>query len=273
LQSTHALQASSEQRYLAIRADAENASGPLGSLRMRARGYLDIYQQSNGVCRFGLIAAHGALWASWYLICAKMASVVFAIFDPVSPLPRRVRYRQFAAYVTALKDINKLVMVETYVLVHTVQELGSDFAMSKGVPEDLARDYERAMRSIVKDEVLLRDLYHRHFLWEQQRVVSTKLDEAFAEFTWVFMRNLCQRPWVWFSYFKVGKSLNFKCFTDQAERVEKGLIAYDNGVNFGVERLVSFTDTRLRIFPGIAAWSRNIKRAVRAGPNVVADQI
>lgn len=26
------------------------------------------------------------------------------------------------------------------------------------------------------------DLYHRHFLWEQQRVVSTTLDDAFARF-------------------------------------------------------------------------------------------
>jgi len=105
---------------------------------------------------------------------------------------------------------------------------------------------------------VLRDIYHQHFLWEQERVVSTKLDEAFEVFTWPFMRNLCQRPWVWFSYFDTGKSMNFKCFTDQEERVEKGLIAYDRAIEFGVERLSGVTGARLKIFPGLSLWKSRL---------------
>lgn len=245
-----------EQRYLDIRRQAEVAAGPLASLRMRARGYLDIYEASNGTCRFGLVAAHGALWASWYLMCAKLAAVVFAGLDPTSSLSPLARYRQFAAYITALKTINKLVMVETYVLVHTIRDLGPEFAVAKGIPEDLAMDYARAMTGKVQNNDVLRDLYHRHFLWEQKRVVSTKLDDAFAAFTWPFMKGLCERPWVWFSYFHAGKPLKFKSFTDETERVEKGLIAYDRAVSFGVERLTTVTAIRLRILPGIPALPR-----------------
>ncbi len=238
------------QDISAIRAQATVASGSTAGLRRRARGYLDLYHQSNGACMFALVGAHGALWASWYLVCAKLAAMVFALGDPTCRLSPVVRYRQFAAYVTALKEINQLVMVETHVLIHTIQTLGPEAAIAEGVPEDLVRDYADAMVSKAPDPDVLRDLYHRHFLWEQERVVSTKLDEAFEKFTWPFMSGLCQRPWVWFSYFRVGKSMNFRSFTDQAERVEKGLIAYDRAIAFGVERLARMTDIRLRIWPG-----------------------
>ncbi len=240
--------------YLRIRAAAEVAAGPPNSLRMRARGYLDLYHDSHGICRFALVAAHGALWASWYLICAKLAAMVFAVVDPTTKLPRRRRYDQFFAYVSLLKEINHLVMVETYVLVHTIQKLGVDVAIATGVPADIANDYDTAMRARRIDPAVARDLYHRHFLWEQERVVSTKLDDGFAVFTWPLMRNLCQRPWVWFGYFGAGKSLNFRNFTDQAERVEKGLIAYDRAMSYGLERLARTTHVRLRILPGIAHW-------------------
>lgn len=240
--------------YLKIRADAEKASGPMSSLRMRARGYLSLYHASHGVCRFALVAAHGALWASWYLICAKLAAMVFAVVDPTTKLKRRARYDQFAAYVQLLKEINHLVMVETYVLVHVIQQLGVEAAIEAGIPADIAHDYDAAMRAKQIDPALARDLYHRHFLWEQERVVSTKLDDGFAVFTWPLMRNLCQRPWVWFAYFGTGKSLNFKNFTEQAERVEKGLVSYDRAMDYGLERLARTTHIRLRILPGVAHW-------------------
>jgi hypothetical protein len=252
---TNSHNAQAELRYLAIRAEAVAAAGPMASLRMRAAGYLALYHASQGACRFALVAAHGALWASWYLVCAKLAAMVFAVTDPTVRLSPTRRYRTFANYVGVLKEINSLVMVETYVLVHAVAELGPAFATQKGIPEDLADDYARAMTGPLPGDDVLRDLYHRHFLWEQQRVVSTKLTEAFAVFDWPFMKGLCERPWVWFSYFKAAQSLNFRSFTDQAERVEKGMIAHDRAQEFGVDRLSRITQMRLRIFPGTTAWT------------------
>ncbi len=46
--------------------------------------------------------------------------------------------------------------------------------------------------------------------------------------------------------------MNFRKFTDQAERLEKGLIAYDRAVDFDRARLVKITRTRLKILPGSA---------------------
>jgi len=259
-------QTASHARYEEIRSEAEAAAGPEAGLRVRAAGYLALYHASGGVCRFALVAAHGALWASWYLVCAKLAAMVFAGLDPTARLWPWTRYRQFAAYVAALKNINKLVMVETYVLVHVIREFGAEVATGRGIPEDLATDYFRAMSG--DRSVDLRDLYRRHFLWEQERVVSGKLDDAFAVFTWRFMRNLCERPWVWFSYFRPGKSMNFRKFTDQAERVDKGVIAHDRAVAFGLDRLADFTAARLRLYPGLHGLSFRRSRAGDTAPRI-----
>jgi hypothetical protein len=96
-------------------------------------------------------------------------------------------------------------MVETFVLVHTVRTLEVAFAVQKGIPRHLAQDYAFAMTGPAATPEFLRDLYHRHFLWEQERVVSTKLADAFAAFRWPFTKALCERPWVWFSYFRAVK--------------------------------------------------------------------
>lgn len=220
---------------------AEQAAGRPEALRHRAQAYLELYEASNRACVFALVAAHGAIWASWYLVCAKFAAMGFAVLDPTGPYRPLHRYRCFSAYVAALKEINRTVMVATYVIIHGIQELGPDALIADEFPPDLVRDYDRLMNAPDTDATMLRDLYHRHFLWEQDRVVSDILDTAFAQFDWPFMAQLCQRPWVWFSYFRVGKSMNFRRFTDKEERIEKGLIAYDQGAAQGFGRLADVT--------------------------------
>ena len=98
-----------------------------------------------------------------------------------------------------------------------------------------------------------RDLYYRHFRWEQKRVVGGLLTECFDQMDWQLMRGLCQRPWVWFAYFRPGKSLNFRNFMDEDERVDKGRAAFDRAQRLGWHRV----DRRLRL----ALWS--LGRAVR----------
>ena len=240
-----------DDQISAIRARASAAAGPTESLRHRARSYLELYFTSNRVCMFALVAAHGAIWASWYLVCAKLAAMVLAVLDPTCRLSPLRRYREFSAYVTALKEINRQVMIESYVLVHTIRDLGPDIAIAQGVPADIANDYADAMEGGGLSPDALRDLYHRHFIWEQDRVVSSSLDEAFAVFTWPLMKSLCQRPWVWFSYFRVGASMNFRNFTDKEERVEKGLLAFDRAMAFGADELADVTGRRLKVFPGL----------------------
>ena len=234
---------------------AEAAAGRPESLRTRAAAYLALYRASNGVCAFALVAAHGAIWASWYLVCAKLAAMVFALCDPTGPYRPRHRYKCFAAYIGVLKEINRTVMVATYLIVNGVRELGSERLIVEGFPPAIVRDYERFMASGATPDDL-RDLYHRHFLWEQDRVVSTMLDDAFTQFDWPFMAGMCQQPWVWFSYFRIGRSMNFRRFTDQEERVEKGLLAYDRAAERGFPDLARMTSRLIRLFDRVLGQSR-----------------
>lgn len=235
---------------------AEAAAGPPESLRLRARSYLDLYRASNGVCVFALIAAHGAIWASWYLVCAKLAAMVFALFDPIGVYRPVQRYRYFAAYVGALKEINRTVMIATYLIVHGIRDFGPERMVAEGIPAELVNDYARFMSARGATTADLRDLYHRHFLWEQDRVVSDSLESAFAQFDWPFMAALCQRPWVWFSYFRIGRSMNFRRFTDKDERVEKGLLAFDRAGAHGFGRLAKWTERQIVIFNAVLGQSR-----------------
>ena len=228
----------------ALVAEAERAAGRPESLRTRAEGYLGLYKVSKGACVFALIAAHGAIWASWYLVCAKIAAVFFAVLDPTGPYRPLHRYQCFAAYVMALKEINRTVMIATHVIIHGIQRHGIERMIVEGFPADLVEDYAAAMQTRKSTE-FLRDLYHRHFLWEQDRVVSGTLETAFDAFDWPFMRGICQKPWVWFSYFRVGRSMNFRKFTDQAERVEKGLIAFDRAAAIDFSVLSRKTERRI----------------------------
>lgn len=225
----------------------EIAAGRPESLRTRAQAYLDIYAASNGACVFALIAAHGAIWASWYLVCAKLAAMVFAVLDPTSAYKPIYRYKRFAAYVLALKEINRTVMIATYVIVHGIREFGEDRLIAEGFPPDLIKDYAALIASGSNDSARLRALYHRHFQWEQERVVSNTLETAFAEFDWPLMSEICQRPWVWFSYFRIGRSMNFRKFTDADERIEKGLLAFDRADILGFARLAKKTRASIRL--------------------------
>jgi len=240
-----------DQLYQTIRDEAEQLGHPVSSLRGRAKGYLTVYHYSGGICSFALVAAHGALWASWYLVCAKLAAMVLACIDVTSRLSPRQKYLQFTNYVNALKEINQSVMIETYVLIHTIKRIGPDYAIQQGLPETLVSGYVTALSNTACETADLRDLYHQHFTWEQDRVVSTKLNDAFAKFSWPLMRKICQRPWVWFSYFKVGRSMNFREFTNKDERIEKGLIAFDRAKDFGFQRLAKASAIRLAILPGL----------------------
>ena len=214
-----------------ITALAEAAAGPPAHLVHRALSYHAVYVASHRICCFALIAGHGALWANWYLRCARLAAMVFALLDLRSPLGFREKLRQFDMFTDALRDINQQVMVATYRLVHAVRLLGADAATAMDLPADLCRDYAAAFaiadQGGTVTEAAKRDLYERHFRWEQKRVVGGVLQECFDRFTWVFMRNICLRPWVWFAYFRPGNSLNFSNFLDEEERVQKGLTAYD----------------------------------------------
>ncbi|MGJ8617586.1 MAG: hypothetical protein ACSHWS_12165 [Sulfitobacter sp.] len=222
---------SAQQRHEQIHAQATMLAGPPGNLCKRAVQYHHIYRASGGIFCFALIAAHGAVWAQWYLKIAWVGAVVLAAVDRRAPGSFRTRMMHFNAYTGALKDINRRVMIKAYTVLHFAKDGMDDDALVDDLPSEIVLEIRRLLAKQMAGEPATnaekRALYEAFFRWEQENAVGPSVETAMAAFDWPLMRNLCLRPWVWFSYFRAGRSLNFKDFTSAEERVDKGLAAFD----------------------------------------------
>lgn len=219
------------QLHSIIRRDGDELAAGLDDLGVRARVYHQIYRDSNARFHFALIASHGALWARWYLLAARLAANIFAVGDVGAKTSRQHKMRVYSDYIDAIKEINRQVMIETFTSFYLYRVFGEAGCRELGFDDELTAQFCQRFSQLAEvseprpeDD---RRFYESFFRWEQQRVVGPAVDDALELFEWPFMRSLCMRPWVWFSYFRPGRALIFKNFADQEERVSKGLIAYD----------------------------------------------
>lgn len=213
-----------------IRGDAELLAGGVEDLGQRSLVYHRVYRDSGTMFHFPLVASHGALWARWYLFAAWLAANVFAVGDLSCPLTRRQRMASYMAYVHAIEEINRQVMIEAYTCLYLYLCAGDRACAELEFSDKLATQFHErfgAHASYVPNPVDDRDFYETFFRWEQGKVVGPAVNAALADFRWPFMRELSLRPWVWFSYFRVGRALIFKDFSNSEERVAKGLFAFD----------------------------------------------
>lgn len=232
----------SEQAVIAaIRADAARLGGELDDMARRSVVYHHLYVTMGCNFIFPLIAAHGALWARWYLVAARMAATVFAVIDIIGPGGFREKMARYQDYVDAFKAINRKVMIETYVVCHVFRLYGAHPDICDNMPESLQAGLVQCDKKAPRGEVMShhdqRQVYEDFFRWEQVNVVGPAVDAAIAEFNWPLMEWFCMRPWVWFSYFRLGKALRFKDFKSADERTHKGLIAFDWGARHGWDKI------------------------------------
>lgn len=214
-----------------IRDDADILAAGVDDLGQRSLVYYQIYRDSKTLFHFPLVASHGALWATWYLFAAWLAANVFAIVDFTCHLNRKDRMATYATYVRAIKEINRQVMIEAYTSLYLYKCFGETACDELKFSERLAAQFKERFgvgaKSFVRTNESDRDFYETFFRWEQQKVVGPAVDAALAAFEWPLMKVLSRQPWVWFSYFRVGRTLIFKDFADKEERVAKGLAAFD----------------------------------------------
>lgn len=213
-----------------IRRDADILAAGVDDLGQRSIVYHQVYRDSGRLFHFPLVASHGALWARWYLRCAFLAANIFAVGDVTCCLSRRAKMQACTAYVRAIKEINRQVMIEAYTSLYLYLCFGERACAELRFSEKLARQFcERfgPNAAYQPDAAADRDFYETFFRWEQEKVVGPAVDAALEAFNWPCMRGLSRRPWVWFSYFRVGRALVFRDFADREERVAKGLSAFD----------------------------------------------
>ncbi len=221
------------------RSDAALLAGGPGDLVQQAIAYHYLYRQSGGNFVFPLLAAHGALWARWYLIAGRTVAEVLSIVDVAHGDSRNRRLAAYAQLVDALKAINRHVLIETFTLVHCLPVLGRDSLIKAEVPEPLLSQLldalEKGRTGARLADAELKSLYESYFRWQQSRIVVPAIAPALAAFDWPLMRRLCLRPRVWFTYFRLGQSLAFQDFADAQERLQKALAAFELASEKGLD--------------------------------------
>jgi len=222
---------SAESVYEIISKDGLRLSGRLNDMPQRALIYHHIYAMSGGNFTLPLIAAHGALWARWYLFVAKFGAHALAIFDVKDKASYRDKMRSYHEYMNALKSINRTAMAANYTAFHFTRLYGDHELVSAKMPKRLVTFFlhchQLSNTGVQMSAAEQRLFYEDYFRWEQDNIVGPAMSDALHKFDWPLAKKFCQRPWVWFSYFHPWQHLKFKTFTHTHERTQKGMAAFD----------------------------------------------
>lgn len=228
-----------EALYQTLRTEAVHLAGDLTALGQRAAVYYHLYDDSNGNNVFPLIAAHGALWGGQYFRKGLAASRWLSWQYFYSRSTRAVRMAAVNALANAFRDINRRVCVEAYTAYHLTRELGSGRFTREQVPapllEGLLHCHEARRLGVKLSASERARLFEAFFLWEQHSIVAPAVTAAFAAFEWPVVKALALTPKIRFSYFPGSLCLPFQDFSDKAERIEKGLDAYELAERVGLK--------------------------------------
>lgn len=241
----------------AIEADARRLAGRDSDFGRRARAYRELYIGSGGNFIFPLIAAHGTTWGRWYLPVGQGFARLLNLFD-FTGRPSTLRVRHFDDFIAAIRRINRDVFVECYTAYHLTRLLGSHAVVEARVPGELIAMFGEVHRASSRRAKLpipvQRAHYEAFFRHEQEQVADHALVTAFELLDWPIMRAFCRKPWVWFAYFRYGRSMNFEDFLSVEERIAKGLVAFDVAAAQGWERIETLL-LKNPLYPGgIANW-------------------
>lgn len=230
----------SNDAYDALRQRGLQLAGELSSLVQRACVYHHMYRDSGGRNVFPLIAAHGALWASGYFRKGSVAGNLLSLRYLLSPSLRTAKLNGLAVFANKFRDINRRVCAESFAIYFgsksgvndefLVELIGAPFL---GLLKRCHAASEGA-RFSADDRAAL---FHAFFDWEQRHIVVPAVAEAYATFDWSAIKRLALVPNIDFSYFERGDAMKFADFSDQAERIQKGLIAYRKAEDIGLHQV------------------------------------
>ena len=224
-----------------IHQEARVLAGTLTDLGQRATVYHHLYQDSGGRNVFPLIAAHGALWGAGYFALGMRVGTLLSAQFLLNPALRRDKLRQLQAFADAFREINRQVCVEAYTAYHFSKLHGQAPEAERHVQPRLLAALNRCHRAQALDEPLprpaRRELFEAFFLWEQECIVGPAVERALTELDWPLIRRVALRPRIEFAYFASSREMKFADFASTAERIDKGMRAYELAEQAGLQRV------------------------------------
>lgn len=267
-------QSEQKQEYDRLRREAERLAGGLTDLSQRATVYHHIFRESGGNHVFPLIAAHGALWArGWFQFGHRLGQILSWQFAGRRQMQREhlSRLQDFA---DTIRDINRLVCIDTYVNFHWTRRYGTaPHAANLIAPElldALNRVHAANDAGIPLPDASRRDVFAAHFLHEQTHIVGPRIEAAVANLNWPALQFLALKPVVRFACFPRGRRLWFRDFSRRSERVANGLKAFDWAAASGWEHaeasLREYNILPAEFFAGSERYFANLRQSLLGMP-------
>ena len=233
--------------YEDLREKAVTLAGAPKDLVQRAAVYHHLYEHSNGNHTFPLIAAHGALWGSGYFALGTKAGKVLAAQFVLKPHLKRDKLTQLEAFAESFREINRQVCVESYIAYYMTDKFGKTDALRQYFPESFINALHKChtARRLGLDLTPedKRALFEVFFLWEQDNVVHPGVKKAASLLDWPIIKWIALKPVITFKYFPRLKPMFFSKFLNKAERIEKGLQAFEHARRAGWDKVdASLTD-------------------------------
>ncbi|MBB5716484.1 hypothetical protein [Sphingomonas aerophila] len=244
-----------QEEVRGLRAQAVALAGRAGDLAQRAAVYHHLYRHSGGNHAFPLLAAHGALWGGGHfrrnLARGRIAARLLS-----GPRAAERRIAELERLADAFREINRRVCVETWFVYQlTARPALADAADALVAPELLAamaRCHAARRGGVRLSAAERRALFETFFRWEQEAIVGPAVEAAFAACDWTLARSIARRPRIAFAY--LPRPLAFADFASTAERIAKGLAAFDAGETVGwtgVETALASYGVHLPTLPAI----------------------
>jgi hypothetical protein len=217
--------------YARRKEETTRLAGPLEDIPRRAALLHGLFLDSGGNHVFPLIAAHGALWAYRYFEVGGSLGRLIARRYFYSEKERAYRLGILQEFAEGFRRVNRQVCIDTWTNFHFTREHGRERGAAEVVPPPLLEALNTvhaaraAGRSLSATE--RRHVFTQSFEWEQELTVAPGVKTAVEQFQCFFMRTLCLKPLVRFAYFPRLQFLLFHNFADKAERIAKGMRAYD----------------------------------------------
>jgi hypothetical protein len=227
--------------YAGIKAEATQRAGGLEDIPRRAALLHGLYLDSGENHVFPQIALHGALWAYHYFEVGGSLGRLIARRYFYNAGERAYRLGLLQSFAEGFRRVNRQVFIDSYANYHFARAHGREPGADQVVPPPLlqalnlvhaAREAGRALSAAEK-----RTVFEQSFLWEQELTVAPGVQAAVDQFQCFFMRTLCLKPVVRFAYFPRFRFILFRNFADKAERIAKGMRAYDLAGRAGWQRV------------------------------------
>jgi hypothetical protein len=232
-----------ESLYRLQKGRATQLAGNLADIPRRAILLNRIYLDSGENHAFSQMAAHGALWAyRFFEVGGRLGKIIAWRYFHNSG-ERAYRLGLLNQFAEGFREVNRLVFIDTFTNFYFTREHGREPGADQLIQPSLLEALNRVHRARETGAGLnaaeKKEVFEQSFFWEQELTVAPGVQKTVSQFECPIMVALCTKPFVRFAYFPRLSYIFFRNFADKAERIEKGMRAYDMAARRGWARVVA----------------------------------